>query len=207
MLHIDFCNHEGIGDLIAANNGYQTNSVQKDGSCANNTHRHFLDLRVLVVNRSAMPAPDDLSARWALRWDDDGLHGRIEVTDAVLRNQDGRPYHNDGVEIYLDPDNAKTLGYQADDVQIRIIRGGSVSAERGTMPEGFSGTQQEVAGGYLVDFTLPLDVAISPGAFIGIDLHVIDNDNDRREHKIGWAAEDDNAYRSPASLGTVRLGG
>jgi endo-1,4-beta-xylanase len=160
-----------------------------------------------LVTGPAMPAPDDLSARWALRWDDDGLHGRIEVTDAVLRNQDGRPYHNDGVEIYLDPDNAKTLGYQADDLQIRIIRGGSVSAERGTMPQGFSGTQREVTGGYLVDFTLPLDVAISPGAFIGIDLHVIDNDDDRREHKIGWAAEDDNAYRSPASLGTVRLGG
>jgi hypothetical protein len=160
-----------------------------------------------LVTGPAMPAPDDLSARWALRWDDDGLHGRIEVTDGVLRNQDGRPYHNDGVEIYLDPDNAKAQGYQADDVQIRIIRGGSVSADRGTMPEGFSGTQQEVAGGYLVDFTLPLDVAISPGDFIGIDIHVIDNDDDRREHKIGWAAEDDDAYRSPSSMGTVRLGG
>jgi hypothetical protein len=161
----------------------------------------------LLVSGAAMPAPNDLSARWALRWDDAGLHGRVEVTDAVLRNQDGRPGHNDGVEIYLDPDNAKTLDYQDDDVQIRITRGGSVVAERGTMPEGFSGTQREVAGGYVVDFTVPLGAGISPGAFIGIDVHVVDNDNDRREHKIGWAAEDDNAYRSPASLGTVRLGG
>jgi endoglucanase len=160
-----------------------------------------------LVSGAAMPAPNDLSARWALRWDDAGLHGRVEVTDAVLRNQDGRPHHNDGVEIYLDPDNAKTLEYRADDVQIRIIRGGSVTAERGTMPQGFSGTQREVAGGYVVDFTLPLDAPTSGGAFIGIDVHVVDNDNDRREHKIGWAAEDDNAYRSPASLGTVRLGG
>jgi hypothetical protein len=159
-----------------------------------------------LVTGAAMPTADDLSARWALRWDDAGLHGRIEVTDGVLRNQDGRPGHNDGVEIYVDPDNAKTLEYQADDAQIRIIRGGSVSVERGTVPQGFSATQQEVAGGYVVDFTLPLDVSVSPGAFIGIDVHVVDNDNDRREHKIGWAAEDDNAYRSPASLGTVRLG-
>jgi hypothetical protein len=160
-----------------------------------------------LVTGPDMPAPDDLSARWALRWDDAGLHGRIEVTDAVLRNQDGRPGHNDGVEIYLDPDNAKTLEYQEDDVQIRIIRGGSITAERGTMPQGFAGTQREVAGGYVVDFTLPLDAAISRGAFVGIDVHVVDNDNDRREHKIGWAARDDNAYRSPASLGTIRLGG
>jgi hypothetical protein len=158
-----------------------------------------------LVTGPVMPAPDDLSARWALRWDDDGLHGRIEVTDVVLRNQDGRPHHNDGVEIYLDPDNAKTLKYQADDLQIRITRGGSASADRGTMPEGFFGSQQEVAGGYLVHFTLPLDMAMAPGAFIGIDVHVIDNDDDRREHKIGWAAKDDEAYRSPASLGTVRL--
>jgi len=160
-----------------------------------------------LVSGPAMPAPNDLSARWALRWDDAGLHGRVDVTDAVLRNQDGRPGHNDGVEIYLDRDNAKTLDYQDDDLQIRITRGGSVVAERGTMPEGFSGTQREVAGGYVVDFTVPLGAEISPGAFIGIDVHVVDNDNDRREHKIGWAAEDDNAYRSPASLGTVRLGG
>jgi len=160
-----------------------------------------------LVSGPAMPAPNDLSARWALRWDDAGLHGRVEVTDAVLRNQDGRPGHNDGVEIYLDPDNAKTLDYQDDDVQIRITRGGSVVAERGKMPAGFSGTQREVPGGYVVDFTLPLAAGTSRGAFIGIDVHVVDNDNDRREHKIGWAAKDDNAYRSPASLGTVRLGG
>ncbi|NIM51744.1 MAG: hypothetical protein GTN78_25870, partial [Gemmatimonadales bacterium] len=160
-----------------------------------------------LVTGPAMPAPDDLSARWTLRWDDEGLHGRIEVTDAVLRNRDGRPHHNDGVEIYLDLDNAKTLGYEADDVQIRVTRGGSVAADRGTMPVGFAATQREVNGGYVVDFTLPLDAAIGPGAFIGIDVHVVDNDRDRREHKIGWAAEDDDAYRSPAAFGTVRLRG
>ncbi len=160
-----------------------------------------------LVTGPGMPAPDDLSARWVLRWDEHGLHGRVEVTDAVLRNQDGRPAHNDGVEVYLDFDNAKSLEYQADDVQIRITRGGSVTADRGTMPEGFSATQREVAGGYVVEFTAPLDTAVIPGAFIGIDVHVIDNDNDRREHKIGWAAESDDAYRSPAAFGTVRLGG
>jgi hypothetical protein len=46
-----------------------------------------------------------------------------------------------------------------------------------------------------------------PGTYIGIDLHVIDNDQDRREHKIGWTAKDDDAYRSPAAFGAVRLGG
>jgi hypothetical protein len=160
-----------------------------------------------LVTGPAMPAADDLSARWALRWDDDGLHGRVEVTDGVLRNQDGRASHNDGVEIYLDLDNAKALDYEAGDVQIRVTRGRSVIADRGTMPEGFSATQREVARGYVVEFSVPLDAAIGPGAFIGIDVHVIDNDRDRREHKIGWAAVDDDAYRSPAALGTVRLGG
>jgi endo-1,4-beta-xylanase len=160
-----------------------------------------------LVSGPAKPALEDLAAQWVLRWDSAGLHGRIKVTDAVLRNQDGRPHHNDGVEIYLDPDDAKTLLYQADDLRIRIIRGGSVSVERGTVPDGFSATQRESTDGYSVDFTLPLDESTSPGAFIGIDVHVVDNDGDRREHKIGWAAEDDNAYRSPASLGTVRLGG
>jgi hypothetical protein len=159
-----------------------------------------------LVSGPSMPAPDDLSARWALRWDGDGLHGRIEVTDPVLRNQDGRPEHNDGIELYLDPDNAKSLEYQASDACIRITRGGSTSAERGAIPGGFSSTQREVSGGYVIDFTLPLGAAASPGAFLGIDVHVIDNDNDRREHEIGWAVRGDDASRSPSALGTVRLG-
>ena len=160
-----------------------------------------------LVTGPAVPAPDDLSARWALRWDDAGLHGRIEVTDAVTRNRDGRPDHNDGVELYLDPDNAKSLGYQPDDIFIRIIRGGSVSAARGRLPDGFVSAQREVAGGYVVEFSVPLGTGDSTGAFIGIDVHVIDNDVDRREHEIGWAAAGDEASRSPAALGTVRLGG
>jgi hypothetical protein len=160
-----------------------------------------------LVTGAAMPAPDDLSARWALRWDDDGLHGRVEVTDPVVRNQDGRPAHNDGVELYLDLDNAKTLDYQADDVQIRVTRGGSVVAAHGAMPGGFSATQRETVGGYTVEFTVPLGTGTMPGTFLGLDVHVIDNDLDRREHKIGWAARDDEAYRSPAAFGAVRLGG
>lgn len=160
-----------------------------------------------LVTGEAMPDADDLSARLALRWDDEGLHGRVDVTDAILRNRDGRPYHNDGVEIYVDPDNSKDLDYGTNDVQIRIIRDGPVSADRGTLPDGFDANQREVAGGYVMEFTIPVDSSIGAGSFIGFDLHVVDNDNDRREHKIGWASRDDGASRSPAAFGTVRLGG
>jgi hypothetical protein len=155
----------------------------------------------------AMPDAVDLSARWSLRWDDEGLHGRVEVTDDVLRNSDGRPYHNDGVELYLDADNAKALDYEAGDLQMRIVRQGATTAERGSLPAGLSATQREVPGGWAVEFTVPLPAGAAAGRFVGIDLHVVDNDNDRREHKLAWAASDDGAYRSPAAFGTVRLGG
>ncbi|MEJ2502356.1 MAG: cellulase family glycosylhydrolase [Gemmatimonadota bacterium] len=159
-----------------------------------------------LVSGPTLPDPDDLSARWALRWDDGGLHGRIEVTDGVLRNRDGRPSHNDGVEIYLDLDNDKSLDYQRDDVQVRVTRGGPVAAARGRLPAGFSARQREMVGGYVVDFSVPLDPAVTPGAFIGIDVRVTDNDRDRREHTIGWVANRDDGHPSPAALGTVRLG-
>jgi hypothetical protein len=160
-----------------------------------------------LVTGPAMPAPDDLSASWAVRWDDAGLHGRVEVTDGVLRNQDGRPAHNDGIEIYLDLDNGKTVEYSPDDAQIRVIRAGEVTAARGTLPAGFTAVQSETDRGYVVEFTVPLHDAVGTGAFLGVDVHVIDNDNDRREHKIAWAATTDDAYRSPAAFGTIRLGG
>jgi hypothetical protein len=158
-----------------------------------------------LVTGAAMPSPDDLSARWHLRWDANGVHGRVEITDPVLRNRDGRPHHNDGVELYLDLDNGKTLVYGPDDAHVRIIRDGTVRADRGTLPIGFAVTQEEVDGGYVVTFTVPPGDWTTPGAFLGIDLQVVDNDRDRREHKIGWATTRDDAYRSPAAMGTVRL--
>jgi hypothetical protein len=158
-----------------------------------------------LVTGAAMPSPDDLAARWELRWDEDGVHGRVEITDPVLRNRDGRPHHNDGVELYLDLNNDKALAYGPDDVQVRITRGGTVRADRGTLPVGFAATQQEIDGGYVVMFTVPPGDWATPGSFMGIDLQVVDNDRDRREHKIGWATTRDDAYRSPAAMGTVRL--
>ena len=45
----------------------------------------------------------------------------------------------------------------------------------------------------------------TPGAFLGIDVHVNDNDNDRRETKLAWAGRRDNAYQSPSAFGVLKL--
>jgi endo-1,4-beta-xylanase len=157
-----------------------------------------------LVTGPTMPQQEDLSASWSLRRDDAGVHGRVRVIDDVLRNGDSRPHHNDGIELYLDLDNHKSVYYEADDVQIRIIRDGLVYADRGTLPAGFFATQYETETGYTVEFTIPAGAL--PGPFLGIDVQVIDNDGDRREHKIGWASDEDTAYYSPATFGTVAIG-
>jgi len=58
FLDVDLGDDEGVGHLVAADNGYQANLVQENsGRSSDEPHRHFLDVDVFVVDLSAS---DDL---------------------------------------------------------------------------------------------------------------------------------------------------
>jgi hypothetical protein len=153
------------------------------------------------------PAADDLSADLRILHSDSHLYLLVDVIDAVRVTTDPRDYHNDGLEIYLDADNSKYVDYDEKDLMIRLNVGHEILVHRGEPGPGIEWADADGPGGYRIEIGIPwtsarLDV---PGPFIGLDVHVNDNDHDRRESKLSWYSERDNAYSSPSAFGTVAL--
>ncbi|MEE8437630.1 MAG: sugar-binding protein, partial [Candidatus Neomarinimicrobiota bacterium] len=44
-----------------------------------------------------------------------------------------------------------------------------------------------------------------PHGYLGLDIHINDNDGNTRNWKLAWWAKRDNSYQTPAVFGTVRL--
>lgn len=156
---------------------------------------------------------DDLSATWRALWDDDNLYLAVYVRDDDLRNDSPDWFRDDGVEIYLDLDNSKLGSYGPNDYQL------SVDFETGeTMVVGRQGALGPGAvadiwrsgnGDYSIEVALPwtaLNATPEAGLFIGIDVHVQDDDGGgNRNSKLTWYAPTDEAFRNPSLFGTAYL--
>ena len=69
---------------------------------------------------------------------------------------------------------------------------------------------RERDGGYVAEIALPwagLGVPAAAGRFIGLDVHVIDDDDGGPvDGKLAWFAEQDQAHANARLFGTVALG-
>ncbi len=162
--------------------------------------------RLVLGDRDPDP---DLTGWFSAMWDADALYLLIEVRDDTLRRDSAVDYLNDGVEIYVDGDNDKNTWYDDDDFQLRWVWGAQDLRVVGD--DAFPGV--EVAAvpmqdGYRVECRLPwsgFGRSDLPREFLGLDIHVNDNDSGTRDAKLAWYATRDNSWQSPAVFGTVRL--
>lgn len=155
-----------------------------------------------------LPAKKDLSATFRLLWDHTHLYMLVDVIDDVKINRAHRDYFKDGIEIHIDCANNKTEYYDDNDCMFRYNWTHDLTIERGDVNSVILFAQSERTDGYVMEVAIPWAMCgISPqdGNFIGLDIHVNDNDKDRREAKLAWYSKTDDAYWNPAVFGTLRL--
>ena len=157
----------------------------------------------------------DLAGEWRAGWDSTNLYFLVDVVDdtIVFDNELGAWFQDDGVELYIDADNAKTFGgYDDNDYQIVVRPDGLVFDTKNNLdtsaPQPFASVV-ETADGYTVEVALPwaaLQAEPMSGAFIGLDVHLMDDDNgDTRDSKLSWFAEIDQSFQNAALFGTAFL--
>ena len=155
----------------------------------------------------------DLSAAWRAAYDAEALYLRVDVRDEAASADDGTAqwYRDDGVEVYLDLDNAKTFGaYDADDRQISVGLDGRLRVTKGPDVPGARAAVRETDGGYVAEVSLPwagLGASPEAGKFLGLDVHVLDDDDGGPvDGKLSWFSEQDQAHANARLFGTVALG-
>ncbi|WP_117215083.1 endo-1,4-beta-xylanase [Allorhizocola rhizosphaerae] len=148
------------------------------------------------------------TARARLLWDNEYLYVLARVTDASLDESSPNPYEQDSIEIFVDPDNGKTTGYDDDDTQYRIsftnrqTVGGGLAID----PTNLTSATAAVPGGYVVEARIALDT-ISPrdGSLLGFDLQVNDATGGRRTAASSWHDPTGAAYVNTSRWGVLRL--
>ena len=171
-----------------------------------NSHRQF-DIGKLIID--GRQGNSDLSAWFKTSWDSTNIYFLVRVYDDILNTNNTVEYLKDGIEIYLDIDNSKSAFYGNDDYQLRCVLDEKfVMSSIGQTHQSLPFHQVKMADGYQIELSIPWNFVSqgdAPHEFIGLDIHVNDNDTNTRNGKIAWWAEKDNSYQTPFVFGTLKL--
>ncbi|MFB4290193.1 endo-1,4-beta-xylanase [Nonomuraea sp. ATR24] len=149
-------------------------------------------------------------ARVRSLWHGDTLYVLAEVSDAELSEQPPDPWAQDSVEIFVDPGNNKTKGYDDDDGQYRIsftgrqTVGGTFDAF--AVKDNLTGAARTVPGGYVVEAAIRLPtVTLREGTLLGFDVQVNDATGAVRTGAATWNDATGRGYVDTSHWGVLRL--
>jgi len=167
-------------------------------------------LPISNIVRGRQGSKEDLSGAFRVLWDENYLYVLAEVIDDIKHSRGEPSWQNDCVEVYIDYDNSKSDSYGNDEFQFRFEWSMKkvLTARGGKELKGIKGVQIGSKDGYVMEMAFPWAELGGPapaGEYIGIDVHVNDNDGRRTEAKVAWKATRDNSYESPMFLGTMKL--
>ena len=142
-------------------------------------------------------------------WDEDNLYVYMVVKDAVLNDKSADDYQQDSIEVFIDENNGKSGGYEADDKQYRVSFNDkhSFNGEK-CLEENMKAAVKKTDDGYIVEAAFKwTDLKATAGeSKIGLELQV--NDAGSAGERIGtisWADDTGTGYMSPEVLGTAAL--
>ncbi|MFJ2033326.1 endo-1,4-beta-xylanase [Streptosporangium sp. NPDC087985] len=150
------------------------------------------------------------TARVRALWDAGRLHVLAQVSDPRLSEESPNAWEQDSVEIFVDPDNGKTKGYDDDDGQYRISFTGRQSIggtfDAFAIKDNLKSAARKVPGGYVVEATIKLPtVTLAKGVLLGFDIQVNDATGASRTAAVTWNDPTGQSYLSTARWGVLQL--
>jgi endo-1,4-beta-xylanase len=147
-----------------------------------------------------------------LLWDPGHLYVLATVRDDVLSDASANAWEQDSVELFVDPDNAKTTGYADDDGQYRISFRNTASVtgnfDAYAIADNLRSSTRVVPGGYVVEASIEVDtVDVGDGTLLGFEVQVNDDATGQgaRTGVAGWADGSGRSYLDTSGWGVLRL--
>jgi O-glycosyl hydrolase len=177
-------------------------------------------VKIANVARGPIGGEQDLSGTFRMLWDDQALYLLADIVDDVKKTDPQNDFESDGVELYMDGDNFKGGNYDENDFQYLFVIDSKQAVEvkhappKGDTPvpqaslQGVAFATAATESGYRIVAKLPwsaMNAKPEAGKFIGVDVHINDNDSGKRDKKIAWFATADNVWESPSRMGTGKL--
>lgn len=143
-----------------------------------------------------------------LLWDDENLYVLATVKDAVLDKQSSQAHEQDSVEVFIDENNHKSDGYEADDKQYRVNYENEASFN-GTncKAENVTSAVTVTKDGYMLEAAYKwTEITPEELAKIGVELQINDAENGTRIGTASWYDESGQGWSTPSVFGTAVLG-
>jgi len=146
-------------------------------------------------------------------WDKDYLYILAEVTDAELNKDNASEWLQDSIEVFIDENNKKTSGYDADDKQYRInyVNDRSFGSQKWEA-EDVKSAAKITADGYVIEAAFKwTDITPENGTKIGLELQINDATKDADKGKPGrlgtlsWADDTGMGYAGSDVFGIAIL--
>ncbi|MEU6785614.1 endo-1,4-beta-xylanase [Nonomuraea angiospora] len=174
-----------------------------------------------AVDRVWSAAPEIRTATWIQGtsgatakvrslWSGSTLYVLAQVADPMLSEESPNPWEQDSVEIFVDPGNGKTKGYEDDDGQYRISFSGRITVggtfDAGGVKDHVKAVTRTVPGGYVVEAAIELPtITLAPGTLLGFDAQVNDASGTARTSAVTWNDATGRSYLDTSHWGVLRL--
>ncbi|MET8140481.1 endo-1,4-beta-xylanase [Sphaerisporangium sp. NPDC005288] len=144
-------------------------------------------------------------------WDAGHLYVLARVTDPALSEESQNAWEQDSVEIFVDPNNGKSKGYDDDDGQYRVSFSGRQTIggtfDAAGVKNNLVSAAKVVPGGYVVEASIALPtITPAKGDLLGFDVQVNDATGAARTGAVTWNDSSGRSYLSTAGWGVLELG-
>jgi hypothetical protein len=164
---------------------------------------------------------EDLSSKIWAAWDDEWFYIYNEVTDDTVAAAGAQVYHNDEIEIKIDPVPSDST--QTSNLELRLTALGSADVPTGQKTEDLANLAESVkqfvrlktATGYVLELAIKWSaitknnevIVPAEGTVFGMTIQNHDNDGTNTRHaSVQWGAVlNDAAYNTPKYLGTIKF--
>ncbi|MGW4791489.1 endo-1,4-beta-xylanase [Nonomuraea sp. NPDC004297] len=145
-------------------------------------------------------------------WSGSTLYVLAQVSDPTLSEQSANPWEQDSVEIFVDPGNGKTKGYEDDDGQYRVSFSGRITVggtfDASGVKDNVRASAVAVPGGYVVEAAIDLPtVTLGDGTLLGFDVQVNDATGTARTSAVTWNDATGRSYLDTSHWGVLHLTG
>ncbi len=167
--------------------------VQIDG-IMENVWENDTSFAVANITSGTIDDDEDLSGKFKLQYSSDGLYFIVDIKDNYVSapNDINQISQNDGIELFLDLNNHKSVYYEKDDYHYVFSANGMKVEKNNKSTENIDFIVNKNPVGYVVEGFIPWEtVSHDPVAdeYIGFEIKIIDSDEGTKEGKLSWWEE------------------
>jgi hypothetical protein len=191
-------------DIISIIQTHDT--ILLDGQMENTWNDDTL-INIINVNSGTITNENDLSGSYKIQYTSQGLYLFVNVLDDDLSTNHNinQISQNDGIEVFLDLNNGKTPFYEENDYHYIFSANGDFKEQAHQAIKDVDFIINTNPTGYTMEVFIPwktINKIPIPDTKIGLDIKIIDNDNNTFEGKLSWwESTSDIASKSTSIMG------